>query len=62
MMLLSIYELKLGIEFIAQFTKFCAKIRKILHTTKKYVRYFECNGKLFAKLGKKDKFHPIITL
>ncbi len=28
MMLCSIYELKLGIELIAQFTKFCAKIHE----------------------------------
>ena len=26
--------LKLGIEFIAQFTKFCAKVQKILHIAK----------------------------
>ena len=56
MMHLSIYELKLGIESIAQFTKFCAKIQKILHIAKKNVHYFRAKGKIMQKLGKIVKF------
>jgi hypothetical protein len=34
------YELKLGMSFIAQFSKFCAKVIHFLHIRKKNVQYF----------------------
>jgi len=40
-MLFSIYELKLGMSFIAQFSKFCAKLICFLHIRKFFVQFFK---------------------
>jgi hypothetical protein len=51
MILSSIYLLKLGINSIAQISKFCAKVRYFLHNPKCFVQYFAVKMKFIALIN-----------